>query len=125
MLWWCSWTSKVPFDTATFTAIQEALEKHNVVEAMIKWIVNTLSCMSVHLIYQDSNVEPKSAKGCPQRGVLFSFLWYVVVDSLLQQLNAKGYPIQGYADDLTMGMGKHQNNVAEPTFHYTNLDPAW
>ncbi len=40
----------------------------------------------------------------------------MVVDSLLQQLNAEGYLTKGYADDLAMGVtGKHLNTTAELT----------
>ncbi len=37
----------------------------------------------------------------------------MVVGSLLQKLNAEGYPTQGYADLAMMAVGKYLNIVAE------------
>ncbi len=68
----------------------------------IKWFANMSRYRNIYLTYQDSGAAPKVTEGCFQGGVLSPLLWCMVVDSLLQQLNAEGYRTQGCADDFTM-----------------------
>ncbi len=104
------------FDSTTFAATQDALARRNMGKTMISWIVNTLSCRSVHWTYQGNSAEAKVVKGCPQGEVLFPLLGCMVVDSLLQQLNAEGYLKQGYAvDPAMMVTRKHLSTAGELT----------
>ena len=41
------------------------------------------------------------SRGCPQRGVLLTLLWCLVVNDLLARLSGSGTFIQGYADDMS------------------------
>ncbi len=54
------------FDSTTFAAIQEVLERRNVGKTMVKWIANMLKCRNMDLTYQISSAEVEVVKSCPQ-----------------------------------------------------------
>ena len=60
----------------------------------------------------------------PQGGILSSFLWNCVLNSLLLELRSRGFYVQAYADDLAVlvtgadmlwirGMAQKARNIAE------------
>lgn len=51
-------------------------------------------------------------KGCPQGGIISPLLWDLVIDSLLNDLNGKGYSTIGYAGDITIPItGKFESTL--------------
>ncbi len=72
------------FDPTTFAAIHDTLKRCDVCKTMIRWLVNMLSCRSIHLTYHGSSAETKA-------GVLSPLLWCIMVDSWPQQLNVEEY----------------------------------
>ena len=50
----------------------------------------------------DSTVEKQVKNGCQQGGVISPLLWNLVIDELLNILNATGIWCQAYADDVAI-----------------------
>lgn len=66
------------------------------------------------------------AKGCPQKGILSPMLRSLVVDSLIRELNEKGFFCQGYSDDLTiMIRGKFESTLGDRMRSAVKLVEDW
>lgn len=66
-----------------------------------------LKCRLTTAELGSETVTVRAVRGFAQGGVLSSFLWNLLVDSLLSRLNRTGYPSLGFADDgniLIQGM---------------------
>ncbi len=58
------------FDSTTFAASQESLERRRVDKTMMKWTVNMLRYRNIHLTNQGHSAEAKFVKGCLEGGVV-------------------------------------------------------
>ena len=91
-----------------FTSLLETLLRHRTVQVEL--------C--------GDKVKREVVKRNPQGGILSSFLWNRVLNSLLLELHSRGFYVQAYADDLAVlvtgadmlwirGMAQTAINIAE------------
>ncbi len=87
------------FDNAAFCTIDSALQDRGVHPVVTRWIGNLLRCRFIYGQLGETKVQVSVTRGTPQGGVLSPLLWDLVVDSLLQRLEAAGIYAQFYSDD--------------------------
>lgn len=90
------------FDNTGYDAILRALSRRNVETATCRWITNMLSTRVISSKLGSQSRTIQSTKGCPQGGVLSPLLWTLVVDELLNLLEANDINAIGYADDIAI-----------------------
>ena len=66
------------------------------------WIETLLRHRTVQVELCGDKVKRKVMKRNPQGGILSSFLWNCVLNSLLLELHSRGFYVQAYADDLAV-----------------------
>ena len=88
------------------------------------WIETLLRHRTVQIELCGDKVKREVVKRNPQGGILSSFLWNCVLNSLLLELHSRGFYVQAYADDLAVlvtgadmlwirGMAQKAVNIAE------------
>ena len=88
------------------------------------WIETLLRHRTVQAELCGDKVKREVVKRNPQGGILSSFLWNCVLNSLLLELRSQGFYVQAYADDLAVlvtgadmlwirGMAQTAINIAE------------
>ena len=88
------------------------------------WIETLLRHRTVQVELCGDKVKREVVKRNPQGGILSSFLWNCVLNSLLLELRSRGFYVQAYADDLAVlvtgadmlwirGMAQKAINIAE------------
>ena len=88
------------------------------------WIETLLRHRTVQVELCGDKVKREVVKTNPQGGILSSFLWNGVLNSLLLELRSRGFYVQAYADDLAVlvtgadmlwirGMAQKAINIAE------------
>ena len=88
------------------------------------WIETRLRHRTVQVELCGDKVKREVVKRNPQGGILSSFLWNCVLNSLLLELRSRGFYVQAYADDLAVlvtgadmlwirGMAQKAINIAE------------
>ena len=88
------------------------------------WIETLLRHRTVQVELCGDTVKREVVKRNPQGGILSSFLWNCVLNSLLLELRSRGFYVQAYADDLAVlvtgadmlwirGMAQKARNIAE------------
>ena len=88
------------------------------------WIETLLRHRTVQVELCGDKAKRKVVKRNPQGGILSSFLWNCVLNSLLLELRSRGFYVQAYADDLAVlvtgadmlwirGMAQKARNIAE------------
>ena len=88
------------------------------------WIETVLRHRTVQVELCGDKVKKEVVKRNPQGGILSSFLWNCVLNSLLLELRSRGFYVQAYADDLAVlvtgadmlwirGMAQKAVNIAE------------
>lgn len=87
------------FDNVSFDAIIEAARYHGVPSIITNWIYQMLKNRNLFSTLRQAEISKLSVRGCPQGGVLSPLLWNLVADTLLRELNNKGFPTYGFADD--------------------------
>ncbi|KAI5753143.1 hypothetical protein M8J77_023972 [Diaphorina citri] len=102
------------FDNTPFNIINRATQSRGIESTLCRWIAATLRDRHINITNFGVTVQATVKRGCPQGGVLSPLLWNLVVDSLLETLNSRGYYAQGYADDVVIVIrGKHLNTISE------------
>lgn len=102
------------FDRVSYDVIRNACTRFRIDANISNWILNMLLNRHIRVESNDITHYASVNQGCPQGGVLSPLLWSLVVDSLLETLNATGYFTVGYADDIVIIIrGKHLQTVAE------------
>lgn len=102
------------FDNTGFEVIRKALVERGVAPLVVRWICSMLRNRAVEADVCGCKTNFWVAKGCPQGGILSPLLWSLVVDSLISELNGKGFFAQGYSDDLTiMIRGKFESTLGD------------
>ena len=91
------------FDNISFSAIKKTIEKSKVDSVTCNWIFKMISNRFTTITFRNITKRFKITKGCPQGGILFPFLWNLVVNSLLEKQTNKilGY-LQAFADNLVI-----------------------
>ena len=88
------------------------------------WIETLLRHRTVQVELCGDEVKREVVKRNPQGGILSSFLWNCVLNSLLLELHSRSFYVQAYADDLAVlvtgadmlwirGMAQTAINIAE------------
>ena len=92
---------KSAFDNISFESIRRALESRSIPIPLINWIMNYVSNRYVTFTLGSYSVTRHMLKGSPQGGVLSPFLFNLVIDGLLHEINIlQPDSLQGFADDL-------------------------
>lgn len=100
------------FDNTGYEAIMRALTRRNIDNATKGWIKSMLADRIVSSTLGNEKQTISSTRGCPQGGVLSPLLWSLVVDELLVELEAEGFVVIGYADDIAVFIsGKFEGTV--------------
>lgn len=114
------------FDNTSFSAIKRAASNKGIYPSTIKWVESMLQSRLVTASLAGSTATMTVAKGCPQGGVLSPTLWSIVVDSLLDELQEKGFTAQGYADDIAIIIrGKHEGILTSLMQQALNIINNW
>ena len=96
------------FDNASHSSIAIAMNKRDFHGSIVDWISAMLKNRNVTARLGDATITVKTTKGCPQGGVLSPLLWSLIVDDLLDSLEALGFEIIGFADNIVIiTRGKH------------------
>jgi ribonuclease HI len=91
------------FDNTPFSVIIESAERHGIHPSLTGWMFNMLKTREVTATLFDVDVTVTTSRGCPQGGCLSCLMWSLVVNSLLDELNAMGGVwAEGYADDVVI-----------------------
>lgn len=90
------------FNNVLFSAIRAALNRLNLPEFVVEWIITMLSCRKAIVHRGGATLKAWLARGCPQGGVLSPLLWCILLDSLLARLQEEGFEVEAYADDLAI-----------------------
>ena len=90
------------FDHVTFRGFVTALLGLRMSEILTSWIENLLRHRTVQVELYGDKVKREVMKGNPQGGILSSFLWNCLLNSLLLELRCGGFYVQAYADDLAV-----------------------
>ncbi|XP_062714697.1 uncharacterized protein LOC134291220 [Aedes albopictus] len=93
---------------------------------IVNWIGKMLSEREISSNLGSSFISVRAVKGCPQGGVLSPLLWSLVVDDLLKQLEAQGFEIIGFADDIVIVVrGKYDHIFSNRMQTALNLVTSW
>jgi hypothetical protein len=93
------------FDSTSIDTIKQAMNRHDVPEALVDWTENMLAERWIMVYHAERVVEGTPDRGCPQGGVLSPLLWCLVVNNLLEELQREGFHVYGYADDIAILAG--------------------
>ena len=88
------------FPTVSFEGITKALHKLQLPKGIIRWINYMTRNRSLTATINETRVQKRICRGCPQGGILSPFLWNAVIDQLLNTAQASAIYTQAYADDL-------------------------
>lgn len=114
------------FDNTTYESIEKAALHKGCETSTVKWIKAMLASRRIKTKIGDRSATVTAVKGCPQGGVLSPLLWSIVVDSLLNKLNQKGFETQGYADDLVITIrGRHDRTISSLMQNALNVVNDW
>ena len=112
------------FDNVTFRSFVAALQGLGMSKILTSWIETLPRHRTVQVELCGDKVKREVVKRNPQGGILSSFLWNCVLNSLLLELHSRGFYVQAYADDLAVlvtgadmlwirGMAQKAINIAE------------
>ena len=112
------------FDNVTFHSFVVALRGLGMSKIFTSWIETLLRHRTVQVELCGDKVKREVVKRNPQGGILSSFLWNCVLNSMLLELRSQGFYVQAYADDLAVlvtgadmlwirGMAQKAINIAE------------
>ena len=71
-------------------------------EILTLWIENLLRHRTVQVELYGDKVKTEVMNGNPQGGILSSFMWKCVLNSLLLELRSRCFYVQAYADNLAV-----------------------
>lgn len=122
-----SFDFKSAFDFAPHSAIIQELKAQNAPSFLIAIISSYLKNRKVVMRLSDMNIEhAPEGRGCPQGGILSPVLWSVVINSLIVELEAQGFDLAVYADDLTaVCKGKNDVELRNHINTLTSIVRAW
>jgi ribonuclease HI len=89
------------FDNTSFETITKAAKDRGVDTCTLNWINAMLQNRLIRTSDEDQ-ISYKPIRGVAQGGCLSPLLWCLVVDSLICQLEKKGFFVSAYADDLAI-----------------------
>ena len=112
------------FDNVTFRSFVATLRGLGMSKIFTSLLETRLRHRTVQVQLCGDKVKREVVKRNPQGGILFSFLWNCVLNSLLLELRSRGFYVQAYADDLAVlvtgadmlwirGMAQKAINIAE------------
>ena len=112
------------FDNVTFRSFVAALRGLGKFKNFTSMLDTLLRHRTVQVELCGDEVKREVVKRNPQGGILSSFLWNCVLNSLLLELRSRGFYVQAYADDLAVlvtgadmlwirGMAQTAINIAE------------
>ena len=101
-LWVFSWILSAPSTMSPFRSFVVALRGLGMSKIFTSWIETLLRHRTVQVDICGDKVKRKVVKRNPQGGILSSFLWNCVLNSLLLELRSRGFYVQAYADDLAV-----------------------
>ena len=112
------------FDNVTFRSFVAALRGLGMSKIFTSLLETRLRHRTVQVELCGDKVKREVVKRNPQSGILSSFLWNCVLNSLLLELRSRGFYVQAYADDLAVlvtgadmlwirGMAQKAINIAE------------
>lgn len=114
------------FDNTSYSSIANAMKKRNFNTCIVDGIHTMLAKREITSELGGSSVTIRATKGCPQGGVLSPLLWSLVVDDLLRSLEAKGFEVVGFADDIVIVVrGKFDNIVSEKMQQALKYTQSW
>jgi Reverse transcriptase (RNA-dependent DNA polymerase)/Endonuclease-reverse transcriptase len=90
------------FDHTPHEIIESAAKKKKIPKIIIAWIMSMLKQRKIFAEIGGKFKKFKTAKGCPQGGILSPLLWSLVIDSLIRRLERAGIYVIAYADDLVL-----------------------
>ena len=123
-LWVFSWILSAPSTMSPSVALLRLCEGWACLRFSPSWIETLLRHRTVQVELCGDKVKRKVVKRNPQGGILSSFLWNCVLNSLLLELRSRGFYVQAYADDPAVlvtgadmlwirGMAQKAINIAE------------
>ena len=95
------------FDSAWWPAIRVQLAKRNCPLNIRRVIDSYLDQRKVTVRYNGATFTKATNKGCVQGSIGGPILWNVLLDSLLNILEAEGHYVQAFADDVVMVFDGH------------------
>lgn len=114
------------FDNVSFEAIDRALSFRNVSDPIRKWVSHLLKSRAITYQAYGSRTTVNPTRGSPQGGVLSPTFWILVMDELIAALEAEGFTVIGYADDLTViCRGKFLNTLCNSTQRALKIIERW
>lgn len=114
------------FDNASHNSMKNVMIKRNFDKTIVDWIFEMLQKREITCSHGISTVTVRTVKGCPQGGVLSPLLWSLVVDELLSHLEAQGFEIIGFADDIVIIIrGKYEHVIRDRLQYALNMTTAW
>ncbi|KAL5262422.1 hypothetical protein ACHWQZ_G007967 [Mnemiopsis leidyi] len=115
------------FDNVSFKAIANALSTTKLDPATAHWITNMVATRHITINHKDSTKTIRIKRGCPQGGILSTFLWNLVIDDLLN-LSPKDTPgyLQAFADDIvSLAEGNDLDVIWDRTQKTLNTIMKW
>jgi Reverse transcriptase (RNA-dependent DNA polymerase) len=84
------------FDNMGFESTRAAAVSRQIDPKSIEWIIGMLECTAG---LGEKQVTVKTTRGCPKGGLLSPFLWSLVIDDLLNNLDRQGLEMIGLPCD--------------------------
>jgi ribonuclease HI len=114
------------FDNTSYSSMVNAMKKRKFNMFIVNWIHTMLAKREITSELGGSSVTVRAMKGCPQGGVLSPLMWSLVVDEHLKSLEAKGFEVVGFADDIVILVrGRFDNVVSERMQEALNITQSW
>ena len=114
------------FDNVSFSAIDTALTRRDVDVPICKWVSHLLCSRAITYEAYGSRTTVNPTRGSPQGGVLSPTFWILVMDELILALEAEGFTVIGYADDLVIVCrGKYLNTLCDSTQRALKIVERW
>ena len=114
------------FDNASYSSMSSAMKNKGFHTSIVNWIHTMLAKREITSELGGSSITVRATKGCPQGGVFSPLMWSLVVDDLLKSLEAKGFEVVGFADDIVILVrGKFDNIVSERMQEALEYTQSW
>jgi hypothetical protein len=114
------------FNNTSFNAILKAVRESGLEETRCRWVRSMFETRQVNTSLTGSSLTVNVVGGCPQGGILYTFLWYLVVDRLLTITNDQGFSTFGYANDnVIIVPGEFAHTVREIIQEALNVVVQW
>lgn len=114
------------FDNLWWPSILPSLKQRGCPRNLYRLIASYLSNRKVQITGRHAEAWKQASNGCPQGSILGPSFWYLIFDDLINKLEALGYIVIAYADDLIVLIpGNSRIHIEEAANKVTKVILEW